>query len=80
MIPILLLFRFKPLYGVYVSKILSITIGLFTIVSIRRFSRTLQINIIVERGILFGSIPALVLFSLLYNTPDLLLVCILIFY
>ena len=80
MTPFLLLIGFKPLYGVYVSKILSITIGLLTIVSIRRFSRTLKINITVERAILFGSIPALVLFSLLYNTPDLLLVCILIFY
>ena len=80
MTPFLLLFGFKPLFGVYVSKILSIIIGLFTIISIRRFSRTLQINITVERAILLGSVPALALFSLLYNTPDLLLVCILIFY
>ena len=37
MTPFLLLFGFKPLFGVYVSKILSIIIGLFTIISIRRF-------------------------------------------
>ncbi len=80
MVPFLSIFGFKPLYGVYVSKILCIIIGLFTIISIRRFSRTLQVDITVERAILFGSIPALVYFSLLYNTPDLLLVCILIFY
>ena len=34
----------------------------------------------VERALLFASIPSIVFFAMLYNTPDLLLVSILIYY
>ncbi|WP_048191096.1 glycosyltransferase family 39 protein [Methanobacterium sp. SMA-27] len=75
-----LLFGSNPQYAVYVSKIVSIIIGFFVFISVRRFSRILAMNTTVERSILFAMIPAIVLFSLVFNTPDLLLVCLLIYY
>lgn len=75
-----LLFGFKPLYAVYVSKTVSIIIGFFTIISVRRLSRTFEMDRMVERSILVVLIPTILFFSLIYNTPDLLLICILIYY
>ena len=75
-----LLFGFKPLYAVYVSKTVSIIIGFFTIISVRRLSRTFVMDKMVERSILVVLIPSILYFSLICNTPDLLLVCILIYY
>jgi hypothetical protein len=80
MTPILLLFGFKPIYGVYISKAVSIIIGFFTILSIRKLSQTFNLDRVVQRALLFASIPSLVFFSILYNTPDLLLVCFLVYY
>ena len=76
----MLLLGFKPLYGVYISKTVSIIIGFFTILSIRKLSHTFNLDKLVERTLLFASIPSMVFFSLIYNTPDLLLVCLLIYY
>ena len=80
MTPFILLFGFKPIYGVYISKTVSIIIGFFTILSIRKLSQTFNLDIVVQRALLFASIPSIVFFSLLYNTPDLLLVCFLVYY
>ncbi len=80
MAPFLLLFGFKPIYGVYISKTVSIIIGFFTILSIRKLSQTFNLDRVVQRALLFASIPSMVFFSLLYNTPDLLLVCFLVYY
>ena len=80
MTPFMLILGFKPLYGVYISKTISIIIGFFTILSIRKLSRTFNLDKLVERTLLFTSIPSMVFFSLIYNTPDLLLVTFLIYY
>ncbi len=72
MAPFILLFGFKPLYGVYISKTVCILIGFLTFFSVRRLSQTFTIDKMVERALLFALIPAVVYFSLLYNTPDLI--------
>ena len=66
--------------GFIYSKTVSIIIGFFTILSIRKLSHTFNLDKLVERALLFASIPSMVFFSLIYNTPDLLLVVILIYY
>ena len=76
----LLLFRFNPLYAVYASKIVSLIIGFFTIIIVRKLSRTFEIDRNVERSILLALIPSLIFFSLIYPTPDLLLVLFLTYY
>ena len=75
-----LFFGSQPFYAVYVSKIVSIIIGFFTIISVRRLSRTFEIDKIVERSFLIVLIPFILYFSLMYNTPDLLLVCFIVYY
>ncbi|MCE7697955.1 MAG: glycosyltransferase family 39 protein, partial [Methanobacterium paludis] len=79
MTPFLLLGS-TPLYAVYVSKIVSLIIGFFTIISINRLSRTFELSNVVKRALLFSLIPVISFFSLMYNTPDLLLVCVLVYY
>jgi hypothetical protein len=80
MVPFIFLLGFKPLIGVYISKIITIIIGFFIILSIRRLSHTFNLDKSVERGLLFAMIPSILFFALLYNTPDLLLVLLLILY
>jgi hypothetical protein len=75
-----LLFGSTPLYDVYVSKIVSLIIGFFTFISVRNLSRTFRMDRMVERSILISLIPVILYFSLILNTPDLLLVCVLIYY
>jgi hypothetical protein len=79
MTPFLLLGS-TPLYAVYVSKIVSLTIGFFTIISVNRLSGTFELDTVVKRALLFSLIPVILFFSLMYNTPDLLLVCVLVYY
>ncbi|AEG18531.1 ArnT family glycosyltransferase [Methanobacterium paludis] len=79
MTPFLLLGS-TPLYAVYVSKIVSIIIGFFTIISVNRLSRTFGLSKVVKRALLFSLVPVILYFSLMYNTPDLLLVCVLVYY
>ena len=80
MAPFIYIFGYKPLYGVYISKILSIIIGFFTILSVRRLSRTFRLDRTVERVLLIALVPSVIFFALLYNTPDLLLVLLLVLY
>ncbi|MCE7697957.1 MAG: hypothetical protein K8E24_003675 [Methanobacterium paludis] len=79
MIPFLLLGS-TPLYAIYVSKVVSLIIGFFTIISINRLSDTFGLDNVVKRALLFSLIPVILFFSLMYNTPDLLLVCVLVYY
>lgn len=71
---------FTPIYGVYISKIVPLIIGFFTIISIRKLSRIFKMDRIVEIALLSSSIPVILYFALMYNTPDLLIVFILIIY
>ncbi len=75
-----LLIGYTPLYAMYVSKILSLTIGFFTIIGIRKLSQTLGMNGVVKNAIIFAAVPSILFFSLIYNTPDLLATLILIYY
>ena len=79
MTPFLLLGS-TPIYAVYLSKIVSLTIGFFTIISVNRLSGTFELDAVVKRALLFSLIPVILFFSLMYNTPDLLLVCVLVYY
>lgn len=79
MIPFLF-FNSNPLYAVYVLKIVSLIIGFFTIISIRRLYNKFEMDLLVKRVFLFSLIPVILYFSLKINTPDLLVVLILVYY
>lgn len=74
------IFGFKPVYGVYISKILSISIGFFTILAVRKLGITFNINANDLRVMLASLILPIVLYVSMYNTPDLLLVLLLLLY
>ena len=75
-----LLFGSNPVKAVYISKIISFFVGIFTIISVRRLSRSFKMSKMIERSLLFSLIPSLLLFSFLYTTPDMLLVGVIILY
>lgn len=79
MVPFLF-FNSNPLYAVYISKIVSLIIGFFTIISIRRLYNKFEMDLLVKRVFLFSLIPVILYFSLRMNTPDLLVVLILVYY
>jgi len=80
MVPFLFIIGFKPLYGVYISKILEITIGFFIILAVRKLGIVFNLDELVLRVFLASLILPIVLFALLYQTPDLLLVLVLTLY
>lgn len=75
-----LLFGSNPVNAVYISKIISLIVGIFTIISVRRLSRSFKMSKKIERSLLFSLIPSFLLFSYLYTTPDMLLVGVIILY
>lgn len=50
----LLLYMSNPLKAVYVSKIVSLIIGLFTIISVRKLFREFEMDLRVERSFLLA--------------------------
>ncbi|HHT9118147.1 MAG TPA: ArnT family glycosyltransferase [Candidatus Hypogeohydataceae bacterium YC38] len=66
-----------PLFAV---KLLSLIIGLLTIIGVRGLSYKFNIAEEIRVVILLAMVPIVLYFSLTMTTPDLLLACILIFY
>lgn len=75
-----LLFGYTPIYAELVSKYLSLIIGFFTIIAIMKLSPTFEMDNLTKRALLFSSIPIVLIFALMFNTPDLLVTFILICY
>ena len=75
-----LLFGPTTLYTVYISRVLSLAIGFFTIISIRKLTHIFNLNKTVKSALTFSLVPSILFFSLMYPTPDLLAALILICY
>lgn len=80
LLSLLLLFDSSPEYSVYAFKILSLTIGLFTIIGIHLLSFRFELNIRIRKLILISSIPMVLFISLTKTTPDLLVLTFLLYY
>lgn len=65
---------------VFITKIICIIIGFFTIISITRLYNKFEMDRTIKRVFLFTLIPVILYFSLTINTPDLLVVFILFYY
>lgn len=74
------LFGFTPSYGVHISKILSLIIGIFTMICVNLLLNTFKMNKNIKRVTLISLIPVVLYFALMYNTPDLLVTSILFTY
>lgn len=79
MIP-LLYFGHTPVSALYSAKILSLILGFFTLIGIRQLSYRFKMDEIIRTVILFAMIPAVLYFSLSVITPDLLILCVLVYY
>jgi hypothetical protein len=75
-----LYFSQTPVEAIHSTKILSLTLGFFTIIGIRQFSYRFVMDEIIRTTILLISIPVILYFALNITTPDLLVVCISIYY
>ncbi len=62
------------------ARILTLIIGFFTLIGLNRLFWIFNIDLTIKRVMLFAFIPFILFFSLNYVTPDLLVMCILIYY
>jgi len=75
-----LLFAKTPLAALQLAKILSLIIGFFTIIGIRQLSYRFEMDEIIRTVVLFIMVPVVLYFALSVITPDLLMVCVLVYY
>ncbi len=79
MIPFLY-FAKTPLAALQAFKILSSIIGFFTIIGIRQLSYRFEMDETIRTVVLFIMVPLVLYFVFILITPDLLMVCILVYY
>lgn len=75
-----LFFNQTPGYALYSTKLLSLVVGFFTIIGIRQLSYRFEMDEAIRSTILLVMVPIMLYFSLSVITPDLLIVCILVYY
>jgi len=79
MIPIMLI-GYNTTYATYITRIISLIVGFFTIIGINKLSTTFRLQGLIKRCLLITSIPMILFFAIFYDTPDLLVACLLIYY
>jgi hypothetical protein len=76
----LLYFNQTPTYALYAAKILSLIIGFITIIGVRQLSYNFEMKEYIRTASLIITVPAILYFALTIITPDLLIVCFLVYY
>lgn len=66
--------------AIHATKILSLILGFFTIIGIRQLSYRFKMDEVVRTVTLFIMVPVVLYFALSIITPDLLMVCILVYF
>jgi hypothetical protein len=79
MIPFLY-FGHTPVTALYSIKIMSLILGFLTIIGIKQLSYRFEMDEVIRTVILFTVIIPVLFFSLSIITPDLLIVCVLVYY
>lgn len=75
-----LVFNQTPIYALYSTKLLSLIVGFFTIIGVRQLSYRFEMDETIRSAILLMMVPVMLYFSLSVITPDLLVLCLLIYY
>ncbi len=70
----------NPQSVVYLTKLLALIAGFFTIIGVKLLISRFEIDKIIETSILFSLVPIILSFSFNVISPDLLVTCILIYY
>ncbi|MDD3985249.1 MAG: hypothetical protein PHY59_05055 [Methanobacterium sp.] len=76
----LLFFGHTPLAGLHATKILSLILGFCTIIGVRQFSYRFEMDELIRTVILFILVPVVLYFAFSVITPDLLMVCVVVYY
>lgn len=79
-IPIIFLVGHNQYYAAYVTRIVSLIVSYFTIIGLSRLSSTFNLSKPVKRMLLVTSIPMLLFYSIAFDTPDVLVICLLVYY
>ena len=79
MFPFLFL-KLSPVNTVFVGEIISLIIGFFTLIGIRQLSYKFEMKEEIRTIILFSMVPLILYFWLRAISPDLLIICFLVFY
>lgn len=74
------IFGNNPSQSLFAAKILSLIVGLFTLIGFRLLFNIFNIDDKIGNILLLSLIPEIIFFSFRWVTPDLLIACILIFY
>lgn len=74
------LYGVKPINAVYVTHFVSLVAGFFTIIGMWILAGKLELGVTTKRAVIISIIPLILSIALIYDTPDLLLVCILVYY
>lgn len=75
-----LYFNQNPAHALYSAKILSLIIGFLTLIGVRQLSHKFEMDETVRTTALLVMVPVLIYFALSVITPDLLVVCLLVYY
>jgi hypothetical protein len=75
-----LFFAKTPLAALQATKIFSLIIGFFTIIGIRQLSYRFEMDEVIRTVVLFIMVPVVLYFALNIITPDLLMLCVLVYY
>jgi hypothetical protein len=75
-----LFFAQTPLVDLQSTKILTLILGFITIIGVRQLSYKFEMDEIVRTLVLFIMVPVVLYFALSAITPDLLMVCVLVYY
>ena len=75
-----LVYGLNPVYVLFSTKVLALIIGFFTLLGIGKLSYKFEMNETVRTVILFSAVSIVLYFAYSVITPDLLLVCILVYY
>ncbi|MGB9979503.1 hypothetical protein [Methanobacterium sp.] len=75
-----LIYSLNPVYVLFSTKLLALIIGFFTLLGIGKLSYKFEMDETIRTVILFSAVPVILYFAYSVITPDLVVVCILVYY
>ena len=73
-------YSLNPVYVLFSTKVLGLIIGFFTLLGIWKLSYKFEMSESIRTVILFSAVPVILYFAYSVITPDLLMVCLLVYY
>jgi len=78
--PILFFVGHNPYYAAHVTRIISFIAGFFTLIGLNMLSSAFNLSKSFKRSVLITSVPMILFYSIMFDTPDVLVLCVLVYY